>query len=305
MEQDLMNEFVQQGHDPTKMYQRKPVKFELSMISACLDSPTGRTYITACEMFDEAKSRLCQYTKVEVETDSDCDFLQSAFHGYAKAYMVDQIWYENFKPPSNAFDLIDQYMQHRPDDILSEYCKNIFFCRSHQSGNGSEFSKFKGLQIAIRTYEIFAMKVEKADTTSDIRRQILATLFNCLGSFYTITQQRIRAIDSFEKAYNINNEDLDSLFGVAWWHCSEDPEKAIKLFNQYLDAAPECDKKYYDAFYCLSYIYLSVHKDITKGKEYYCKGLDAEKKQLPCFPPYDTAYKLFAKLKMVYLGIHV
>ncbi|CAG2203967.1 unnamed protein product [Mytilus edulis] len=227
------------------------------------------------------------------------------FHGYAKAYMVDQIWYENFKPPLNAFNFIDQYMQHRPDDILSEYCKKIFVCRSHQSGNGSEFSKFKGLQISIRTYEIFAMKVEKADTSSDIRRQILATLFNSLGSYYSITNQRIRAIDSFEKAYNINNEDLESLFGVAWWHRSEDPEKAIKLFHQYLDAAPECDKKYYDAYYSLSYIYFSVYKDITKGTEYYYKGLDAEKKQLPCLKAYDTASKLYAKLKMVNLGIHV
>lgn len=105
--------------------------------------------------------------------------------------------------------------------------------------------------------------------------QILATLFNSLGSLYTITQQRVRAINSLKRAYTIDHDDHESLFGVAWWHCRTDTEKRIKLFHQYLNAAPECDKKYHDVYHSLSYLYFWDHKDITKGKEY--KGLDAEK----------------------------
>lgn len=41
-------------------------------------------------------------------------------------------------------------------------------------------------------------------------------IFNSLGSLYTITQQRIRAINSLKRAYNIDLDDHESIFGVAW-----------------------------------------------------------------------------------------
>lgn len=55
------------------------------------------------------------------------------------------------------------------------------------------------------------MKVEEATPTSDIQRQILASVYNTIGLFYVIAQQGIRAVNSFQKAYDIKNDDYDSL----------------------------------------------------------------------------------------------
>ncbi|XP_063397479.1 uncharacterized protein LOC134681763 [Mytilus trossulus] len=291
----LIDERIRQGHDPANMYQQVHFEFTDSEISAFPHSPTALKYKTAYDMFKKARLILDQYTKAEVDTEHDCDFLQPAFHGYSKAHMCDNIWYGKFKPPKHASYLIDQYIKQRPDDMLSEFCKHVFIYESQLSG--SEFSKFEHLKIAIRTHEQFAMKVQKAHH-SDIQRKILATLYNNLGSIYTITNQRFRAIDSFQNAYDIDNDDHDSLFGIAWWHRFEDPVKAINLFHKYLDSAPECSKKYYDAYYSLSDIYISIYGNTKEAKMYYRMGLDAEKKQLPFISVYPTASKLGAQKKI-------
>lgn len=289
---DLMHEFVRQRHNPASVFQRQRLEFSESAVSAYPNSPTAKKYKKAYEIFHKAWSLLCQYSKAKVDTENDCDFLQQAFQGYAKAYMLDNIWYDKFKPPKIAFDLVDQYMQHRPNDMLSEYCKNIFVCRSHQCGS-SEYSKFKDLQTCIRTYEVFAMKVKTIYSSSRIfNRKILATLYNHLGSLYTITEQRLRAIDSFQNSFDIDNDYHDSLFGIAYLQSFSNPDKSIILFHKYLDSAPKCDRKYYDAYYTLSLIFILVYENVTKCKEYYWKGKEAEQMQLPFVPPYDSASKL-------------
>lgn len=110
------------------------------------------------------------------------------------------------------------------------------------------------------------MQLLKANTTSDIGRKILATLYNRLGSFYTTTLQEIRAIDSFKKSYDFDKDYHDSLFGIAMGYRFINPEKAINFFHKYLDSAPECDKKYYDAYYSLSNIYISKYGNTKKSE---------------------------------------
>ncbi|XP_063416956.1 uncharacterized protein LOC134699280 [Mytilus trossulus] len=295
----ILETCVQQNHDPASVYQRWHADLTNDMISTFRNSPTAQKYKTAHEMFKKGQSILCRYTKPKVDTDDDCDFLQPAFHSYAYGEMSDTIWFGEFRPPKNASDLLDQYLKHRPEDVLSEYCKTIFAYRSEiDEQNESALSKFNHLHIAIRTTEVFAMKVREATTTSNIKHQILSKLYNTLGSFYAITDQGFRAVDSFQKAYDTDNNDYDSLFGVAWWQKEENPDEAINLFHKYLDVAPECDKKYYDAFYSLAVIYLTSKRDIPKFKEYYNKAQDAEKKQLPFYPPYDTSSRQCANMMM-------
>lgn len=208
--------------------------------------------------------------------------------------MCDTVLYDRLKPPDNTPELVDQYLKHRPDDILSEFCKHIFvYTKSHI---GSEFSKFKNVQMAIRIYEIFAMKVQEANTTSEIRRQILNTVYTRLGSLYSTTEQKIRAKDSFQKAYDNDYGDHESLFGIAWWLWHDDPAKAIKLIHKYLNSAPECHRKYYDAYYTLSLIYIKMYRNIEKAKDYFNKGMEAEKKQLPFIPIDETSSKTSAKI---------
>lgn len=114
---DLIKTTVQQGHDLASNYQSRHLEFTESMISTFLNSPTALKYKRAHEIFQKARTILDLYTKAGVDTESDCDFLQPAFQGYAEAYMCDNIWYDKFKPPENAPDLIDQYLKHRPDDV--------------------------------------------------------------------------------------------------------------------------------------------------------------------------------------------
>ncbi|XP_052074731.1 uncharacterized protein LOC127712378 isoform X2 [Mytilus californianus] len=287
----IMGEEVRQGHDPACVYKSDLFNFSNSTVSAFPNSPTAMKYKTAFSMFRKAKSVLCRYAKSKIETDNDCDFLEPAFHGYAKAEMCENHLYDTNRPPENTYDLIGQYLKQRPDDILSEYFKNIL----EQNRNELLVSKFESLQMSIRTKEILAAKVRRASAHSDIKRQILATLYNRLGSLYTITQQRIRAIDSFQKSYDIDNDQHDSLFGIAYSDRYKHPEKALQLINKYLDAAPECHKKYYDAYYTLAEIYIFFYRNKAKAEEYYRKGLKAEDKQLPFIMHEDTTSKRLAK----------
>lgn len=287
----LMDEKVRQGHDPAVVYKSPLSDFSNSTVSAFPNSPTAMKYKKAFNMFREANSLLCRYAKSKVETDNDCDFLEPAFHGYAEAEMCESHLYNSYRPPGDTFDLISQYLTRRPDDILSEYFKNIL----EHNRNELLVSTFESLQISIRSKEILAAKVSKASAKSDLKRQILSTLYNRLGSLYTITQQEVRAMDSFQKSYDIDNDQHDSLFGIAYSQRYKHPEKAVKLFHRYLDAAPDCDKKYFDAYYALAEIYILFYRNKTDAEEYYRMGLNAENKQLPFIMLDDTSSKRIAK----------
>ncbi|CAC5386835.1 unnamed protein product [Mytilus coruscus] len=248
-------------------------------------------YKTAFNMFSKARSILCRYSKAKVETDIDCDFLEPAFHGYAKAEMCENHLYDTNKPPINTYDLVGQYLIQRPDEILAEYLKYIL----EHKRNELLVSKFKCLQMSIRTKEILAAKVNRDCTNSDIKRQILATLYNRLGSLYIITRRTIHAVDSFQKSYDIDNNYYDSLYGIAHCDQSDYPDKALKLFHKYLGAVPECDKKYCDAYYAMADIYISSFRNIAKAKECYQEGLNAEDKQFPYIIRDETESKRCAQ----------
>lgn len=91
---------------------------------------TAKKYKIAKEMVKKGKSILYRYTKTEVETDYDCDFLHPAFHSYAKGEMSDNIWFVAFKPPKHSLNLVDQYIKHRPYEMLSEYFKTFLSIRN-------------------------------------------------------------------------------------------------------------------------------------------------------------------------------
>ncbi|CAC5368372.1 unnamed protein product [Mytilus coruscus] len=287
---DSTDDEVRRGHDPAGAYSSVICAFTKSPFSAFPNSPTAMKYKTAFDLFYKARSIICGYSKAKVETNNDCDFLETAFHGYAKAEMCENHLYDTNKPPYNTYDLMCQYLKQRPDDILAEYFKNIL----EHKRNELQVSKFECLQMSISTKEILAAKVSRASANSDIKRQILATLYNRLGSLYTITRQTIRAIDSFQKSYDIDNNYYDSLYGIAHNDQSDHPEKALRLFHMYLNSVLECDKKYCDAYYAMADIYISSFGNIAKAKECYKKGLNAEDKQLPFIIRDDTESKRLA-----------
>ncbi|CAC5383098.1 unnamed protein product [Mytilus coruscus] len=69
---------------PARVYKSDHFAFSNSTVSAFPNSPTAMKYKNAFNMFSKARSILRCYSKAKVERNIDCDFLEPAFHGYAK-----------------------------------------------------------------------------------------------------------------------------------------------------------------------------------------------------------------------------
>jgi hypothetical protein len=48
----------------------------------------------------------------------------------------------------------------------------------------------------------------------------------------------------FQKSYSLDTTNHSALYGIAYTHMENNPEKAIQLFLQFVDQAPVCDKQY-------------------------------------------------------------
>ncbi|VDH97848.1 Hypothetical predicted protein [Mytilus galloprovincialis] len=295
----IMKNNLLRTHDSHRMYHTKsgPAFFEYSMFTDFPDSPTAKRYIKAFELFCVAEEVLRQCTITKVETVEDCEYLQSAFHGYAKANLCEGHLFDTFRPTPKTIDLIDQYLKLRPNDILTEYFKTAIIHKEQPSVYKSQsgYSSGKHLKKLIKMNEQFALKVSKKKHQSEIQRDILIDIFFLLGSLYSITDQEVRALDSFQKSYDLDNSNLDSLYGVAFYNFYRKFDKAESLLKKYLELAPECDKRYYDAYYTLGLIHLK-RDNINQATECYYKGVAAEKKQLPCLPAWDTYSRMKARL---------
>ncbi|CAC5390662.1 unnamed protein product [Mytilus coruscus] len=296
----IMENNLQRTHDSHRMYfnnSRGPAIFEYSMFTDFPDSPTAKRYEKAFELFCVAEKVLMQCTITKVETIEDCICLQPAFHGYAKANLCEGHLFDTFKPTKKTADLIDQYLKLRPNDILTEYFKTTIINNEQPSDYKSQsgYSSGKHLKKLIKMNEQFALKVSKKKSQSEIQRDILIDKYFLLGSLYSITDQEVRALDSFQKSYDLDNSNLDSLYGVAFYHFFRNSDKAESLLKKYLQLAPECDRRYYDAYYTLGLIHLK-RENIKQATEYFNKGVTAEQKQLPCLPAWDTFSRMSARL---------
>lgn len=295
----IKKENVQRIHDSKSTYFEGgggPTFSEFSMFAAFPDSPTAKSYKKAFDLYCAAQGVLLQYTKTTVETNEDCEYLQQAFHDYAKSNLCESHLFGTFKPQIMS-DLIDQYLKIRPNDILTEYLKTVIIFAQHPDVCKSkiDYSSVKHLKKLIKMNEEFAFKVSKFKPQNDFRRDLLINLYFLLGSLYSNTDQEVRALDSFQKSYDLDNNNYDSLYGVAFYHFYRNSDKAESLLQKFLQLAPECNKRYNDAFYTLALIYLK-RGNYERFKDYYYKGLEAEKKQLSCLPAWDTYSRKKARL---------
>ncbi|CAG2199359.1 unnamed protein product [Mytilus edulis] len=249
------------------------------------------------EQYQNSKEVLRQCTITKVATIEDCECLQPAFHGYAKANLCEGHLYDTFRPNQKTVDLIDEYLKLLPNDILTEYFKTILIHKEQPSDYKSQsgYSSGKHLKKLIKMNEQFALKVSKKKPQSIIQRDILIDIHFLLGSLYSITDQEVRALDSFQKSYDLDNSNLDSLYGVAFYHFYRKTDNAESLLKKYLQLAPECDRRYYDAYYTLGLFHLK-RENIKQATEYFYKGVAAEEKQLPCLPARDTYSRESARL---------
>ena len=89
------------------------------------------------------------------------------------------------------------------------------------------------------------------------------------------------------------------------WTTEKLRETAVKVLQEYLVEAPQCDKNYPNACYNLAWDAFLNTNMMSEFRKYYELGQDAEEKRLPFFNPVDLpmkdmmypAYQLFANVK--------
>ena len=87
---------------------------------------------------------------------------------------------------------------------------------------------------------------------------MLTHIYQLLAAIYTTTHQSIRAIDSFQKCYDLDPANVTALYGIVFNNMYEDKEKAVELLKKYIVLSPVCDKHYPNARYMFGILYLSL-----------------------------------------------
>lgn len=98
-------------------------------------------------------------------------------------------------------------------------------------------------------------------------------------------------LDSFQKCLDLDKTDVDALYGVAYQYMKRDPVKAIQLYSDFINKAPECDKKYPNALYMLASLYWTHYNNIPEALRYCQLAEEAEKKRLSFLYPVDIPQK--------------
>lgn len=256
------------------------------------NSPTAQCHLQAFINFSKGSELILNYNKEEVENENDCDYLQPAFECIANGHMFENTMLGRFSPPKTD-KLVNQYRKLRPEDAAAEYVNIILLSRRHVlEGGKNKLSNYEFDKLWIRKAEKFAHKLQstlKADSKS-INRRILIYVFYILGSRYVTSQQPERALDAFQKCYSFDTTNHSALYGIAYTHMDNNPEKAIELFLQFVDQAPVCDKQYPNAYYMLASLHL-MKNNLKMAFKYTELAEDAEKKRLPFLPSVDIPDK--------------
>lgn len=272
------NALIQQASDPLSTYQREnttPLTREM-FLPYIATSPTAQKSMQAFENFHIGFFTLLTFGKQSIETDEDCDYLKPAFQAYSWAYMVLNIMYAQFYPPSNVFALLEQYIARRPNDIWAQYFKVCMIFNKQRPG----VAKYEAIKEKIVAAELLAEKIRHLSAIRD-ERMVLISTYYLLGSMYSVTDQSERSLDSFQKCLDLDPTNIDAIYGLACQKKENDLDEAIKLYHRYLDIAPKCDKKYPNAFYQLGICYLSRYGNQQEALKYYRQGLKAEESRLP------------------------
>jgi len=117
----------------------------------------------------------------------------------------------------------------------------------------------------------------------DAKRGLGYTLMSLYSSKIVKCHQDVTEILPFSKPRACSTSKYDS------WTAEQLRDTAVKVLQEYLEEAPQCDKNYPNACYYLAYLYLKAN--MSELRKYYEMGQDAEEKRLPFFPPVDLPIK--------------
>ena len=244
---------------------------------------TAQHFMNAIKEYATGSDILQNYKKKSVDTESDCDYLKPAFENYVYGYMHENSLFGNIisKDTSN---LVDQYLKLRPNNFIVEYLKVLFVLMSSPSDHEkSLFSDYERNKLVIRTGEIFAQKLKSCKIRTFKRKKVLSELYYYLGSRYVVSGQSERALDSFQKSFDLERSNYSALYCIAYCCMNNEPEKAKTLFYQYLEMAPSCDKQFPNAYYMLATLF--VEANIDEALRYCALAEKAENERLPFLQP--------------------
>ncbi|XP_052088577.1 uncharacterized protein LOC127725561 [Mytilus californianus] len=306
--QNENKEIIKQSRDSVRVFQKHRM-CSLSMFQQYPDSPTANRYITAWNHFSVASQIFQGYKKDKVEDLKDCEILCTAFENIVHGYIYENSMFEPFRPPENTLSLIEQYLRFRPNDIFAEYVKVIIRVRAAynpEQGKNKLLSDFESAKLRIKTSEMFASKLSLNIDSHPFQRRILSDVFYHLGANYVSTSQPERALDSFQKSYDLDDTNVGALYGIAYNYTESDPTKAIKLLLQYISLAPKCNDKYPNAYYMIASACV-VKGNIQEAFRYCSLAEDAEKERLPFLPPVtipqktvmDTVKHMYAQMELL------
>ncbi|CAF0963609.1 unnamed protein product [Adineta steineri] len=123
------------------------------------------------------------------------------------------------------------------------------------------------------------------------------------GSLYGFLEKYEEGLADFNTALHLAPDCYKFLYDRAVMLRLVNPpalNEAVLAYNQFLKSAPVDHRKVPEAYYATGNCYLAnsqLQNHMKLAEEYYEKGIEAERQQLPCFLPYESNSKsLISKL---------
>lgn len=285
----VKEETMKQAKDSWRIFAPEKKLLDLRLLVQYQHSITAQNFMKAIKEYSTASDLLQAYKKKSVDTESDCDYLKSAFENYVYGHMHENSLFGNHISIDTS-KLVDGYLKLRPDDFMVEYLQVLFVLTWLPSDHDkSLLSDYQRNKLAIRTGEIFAAKLKSSKIRTPKRKKVLSELYYYLGSRYVASSQTERALNSFQKSFDLECSKYSALYGIAYCNMHNEPEKAKTLFYQYLDMAPSCDKQFPNAYYMLSTLF--VEANMEEALRHCALAEKAENERLPFLQPVGIPQK--------------
>lgn len=295
---------VQAASDPFHAFRKVNQQILIPpMFEKYPNSPTAQRYLKAFYHYLEGWEILENYQRDTIETEEDYKQLRLAFGCYAKGEMSMQHLFAQFFPPKYTSSLVKKYLLRHPDDTMVLFFHVILNFNSALSQTDLDTSKFELQKEIIIEGEVFVQKILSQPDLSLFDKSMLMHIYELLGSIYTTTKQQIRALDCYQKWYDLDPTNRDAFYNIAINSKQRSTEKAITLLKEYIAVSPVCDKNYPNAHYFLAWFYFTEYENTDEAMKYCKLAEEAEKWRLDFLDPVDIdAKRIMLLMKPLLIG---
>jgi TPR repeat protein len=261
---------------------RTDLKYDRKMLEeyAKKGSSTAKRMYSAMNLFDEALTDLYIYQNNRRMSTNLKETVFKMYYAYKTCQFICQVPIEIFDFLVDTLKSIVQENKTSELDMQARICLMIL-----QSADLKQTIKFINASLE---------KYPKNFRMIFIR-----------GHLYGFLNENKKALDDLRSLVEIEKdeyEEIESLIALASVLKLNDQEEnrmeAVKVYESFISKAAKDHRSIPEAFYSIAYCYL-LNKKAPKGEmvqkaaEYYKKGQEAEKSQLPCFFPIQSQAKIF------------